>query len=92
MNEYEDRESALALKIKYFQRKLRELKEEIDFRSVIIRESKAKALAAKEIEVLREQMKNSLYDEVNNLNKNNENLRKSVNLLQDEVRIFINFE
>ena len=72
MNGYEDGEAALNMKIKLFNRKLKELREELDSRTGIIREAKAKLSAAKEIEGLREQMRINLNEEVTKKNKENE--------------------
>lgn len=84
MNDYEEREAALNMKIKFFQRKIRELKEELDYRSGAIREAKAKLAAAREIEGLRDHMRTSLNEEVNRKCKENELLRKTINSLSDE--------
>lgn len=84
MNDYQEREASLNLKIKFLQRKIRELKEEMDYRCGAIRDAKAKISAAKEIEGLREHMKSSLNEEVTKKTKENDNLRKTINSLLDE--------
>ncbi len=84
MNDYQEKESSLNMKIKFLQRKLRELKEEMDYRCGAIRDAKAKISAAKEIEGLREHMKSSLNEEVNRKTNENEGLRKNINSLLDE--------
>ena len=84
MKDYEERDSALIMKMNYFQRKLKDFKEELDFRCGVIRESKAKLSAAKEIESLRDHMRNNLNEEVTKKNKENDSLRKAITSLSNE--------
>lgn len=84
MNDYQDREASLNLRIKAFQRKLRDLREEMDYRSGVIREGRAKLQAAKEIEGLRDNMSKGLAEEVGRKVREVDQLRMLLNTLQDE--------
>ena len=90
MNDFEESHAALNMKIKFFHRKLKELKDEMDYRSGSIREAKAKFSAAKEIEGLREHMRTTLNEEVSKKNKENDNLRKSISSLSEEKFDLVN--
>jgi chromosome segregation ATPase len=72
------------MKMKLFQRKLKELKDEMEYRSGIIREANAKLAAAKEIESLRDHMRKGLAEEISKKSRENDQLRIIMNTLSDE--------
>ena len=86
----QDKSDEIEIKMNIMKQNIMEIRREIEKGSENLKEIKAKYVAAKEIEELRNYQRNSLHGEITSSKVNEETLVSTVNFLQKEVKKIFN--